>query len=416
MSRLHPKFVPNFILSLVNGFFMLWLTFFLLSIPNYLPDEILLVQASSVTKNILLGLEKKPDTTRFLFINVAWDKLLVEHVDADSVPVGVEPITDRQKLTDLLKVIKHRSDYKFVVFDINFKGPTEHDSLLTAYINSMPNFAVSYHRDDKDKPDYPDMKIKHLGLSDIEKVYDMAFKFKIFFNDSIKSTPLVMYENITKKKFSKNNWNLGLCWLDNKLALNSFILDYRIRDFDYKSGKYSKLHLGEYLALMTDSTGSVNPEANPEFLNLFKNRIVFVGDFEDRDIHETIYGKIPGPLILLDAFLALEAGDNLIRPTFILFLFVCYSFISYVTLAYNQIYGKWMMRLFFKKEIKETFLESMTVYFLYFVTISIISYFIFELHIGVLILAFYMNIFDKMKRVVINRFFKKAKIALEKTM
>jgi hypothetical protein len=394
---------------------MLWLTFFYLSIPNYLPDEILLVQASSVTKNILLGLEKKPDTTRFLFINVAWDKVMVEHLDADSVPVGVEPITDRQKLIDLLTVIKHRSDYKFIVFDINFKGATIHDSLLTAQINSMKNFAVSYHRDEKDKPDYPDLKIKHLGLSDIEKVYDMAFKFKIFFNDSIKSTPLVMYENITKKKFAKNNWGIGLCWLNNNLALNSFILDYRIRDFDYKAGKYSKLHLGEYLALMTDSTGAVNPESNPEFLNLFKDRIVFVGDFEDRDIHETIYGKIPGPLILLDAFLALEAGDNLIRPAYILFLFVCYAFISYVTLAYNHIYGKWLMIVFFKKKLKETFLESMTVYFLYFVTISIISYFIFELQFGVLVLAFYMNLFVKAKQIIINRFFHKKGIALEES-
>jgi hypothetical protein len=398
-------------LSMLNVVFMLWLTFFIQSLPYSLPDEYGLVRYSSVLRNVILGLEKKPDTTRFLFINVAWDKVMADYFDpaVPEYPVGVEPITDRKKLIDLLSLLEHRKDYKSVVFDINFKGKTEHDSVLATKINAMPNFLVSYHRDEKDKPDYPDLPIKKkLGLSDLEKVYDEALKFKLFFNDSLKTTPLLMYENVYKKKFTRDKWGH---WIDNKPVFNSFILDYRIRNFDYTSGRYTKLHLGEFLSLMTDSLGNVNPTTNPENLDLFKNRIIFVGDFEDRDIHDTIYGKIPGPIILLDAFLALEAGDNIITPQFLLLLSVAFFFISYVTFNYSQIYGNWLKVLTFKKmQNPESFFESLTIYLIYFAIVSITSFFLFNIHIGVLGLAFYLNIAEKVKHIIWN--FMKIKTAI----
>ncbi|MCU0444243.1 MAG: CHASE2 domain-containing protein [Microscillaceae bacterium] len=382
---------------------MFWLTFFIQSFPYSLPDEYALVRYSSVLRNVILGLETKPDTTRFLFINVAWDKVMADYFDpaVPEYPVGVEPITDRKKLIDLLTLLAHRKDYKSVVFDINFKGKTEYDSVLTTKINAMPNFLVSYHRDEKDKPDYPDLAIKKkLGLSDLEKVYDEALKFKIFYNDSLKSTPLLMYELIYKKKFTHDKWGH---WIDGKPVFNSFILDYRIRNFDYTSGKYTKLHLGEFLGLMTDSLGNANPSTNPENLDLFKNRIIFVGDFEDRDIHDTIYGKIPGPLILLDAFLALEAGDNVITLPFLLLLFVSYFFISYVTFYYQQIYGNWLKIITFKKlQNPESFLESLTIFLAYFALVSLTSFFLFNIHIGVLGLAFYLNLAEKAKHIIWN--------------
>ncbi len=484
-------------LSLANAIFMLWLAFFLLSIPYVLPDEYVLVRYSSVTKNLILGLEEKPDTNRFLFINVAWDKVLADKYDplVPGYTIGNEPITDRAKLVGLLQLLQANPNYEFLVLDIYLIGNTDHDSSLTALINSMDNVLVSYHRDDADVPQPPDLKIKHIGLSDIEKVDDKCLKFKIFFNDSLKTTPLLMYEKVSGKKFDHR----GLFYsIGKKSVLNSFILDYRIRNFDYMQNRYPKVHLGEWInpayqifptidesifdqledlegfeeeggeGETSDSLlpaeddleaeiGDIDlqdfpeedlPEPLPEegleeefsefdegfgeeeapmnwaneydpiFLDssyvqdyiygLTQDRVIFVGDFEDRDVHETIYGDTPGPIILLDAFLALEEGDNQIRIPFVTFLFISFLTISYITFRYRTVYGSWLRVATFTRQRKEsTLLENLTVYLIYFGLVSIITFFLFNIHISVLVLAFYMYSLEKARNYVVDHFKKK---------
>lgn len=468
-----------FFWSFLNALVMLWVTFFMLRIPYVLPDEFMLVQATSVTKNLLLGFEEKPDTNRFLFVNVAWDKVMSNRYDPD-IPgyvVGKEPITDRAKLVGLLKLLEKNPNHEFIVLDIFFKGTTEHDEELVRLINKIPRLLVSYHRDQNDKPDPPDLPIKPLGLSDIETVDDKCLKFKVLHNDSLKSTPLLMYEKIHKQNFYRGIW---FYFLGDNPVLNSFILDYRIRNYDYSQKRYASVNLGEWIniaykipqefdwsSLASDeSTEGENTEeidenaidsleVNPtdtsvvadtevvpssdsldtadttqieeemqnfegiydlEFLDeekakeliypLTKNRIVFVGDFEDRDIHETIYGDTPGPIILLDAFLALESGDNLLRPIFLVLLLFLYTLISYLTFAQRTIYGSILQKL--ANRTKATFFESLTIYLVYFAVISIFSYFFFNIHIGVLILAFYMYFIEKVKGFFIRRMERKA--------
>ncbi len=382
--------------SLLNAFFMVWLTFFLLSLPQSLPDEYFLVQSSGVLKRMILQWEDKLDTSRYLFVNVCWDKALIPRFDPQipEYPIGNEPITDRQKLVELLALLKQSPTYQALLFDINFKGKTEHDSLLASHINSMPRMTVSYHRDDTDKPDYPDIPIKNkCGLSDIEKVWDLSFKYKIYYNDSLKTTALNLFEELyPNKKYKKASNFFYLGKINNDWVLNSFILDYRLRAFHYNNNKCPKLILGEWLTLAKDTTG----KATEDFKKLVKNRIIVVGDFEDRDIHETIYGKIPGPLILVNALLALEAGDNLINFQFLFYLALMYFIISYISFS-NTFSLRQLARIyvFRQKPERESFLESLPTYMLYFSTISVISYFIFSIHIGVLVLAFYMFLLEK---------------------
>ncbi len=383
-------------MSLLNAFFMVWLTFLLLSLPQSLPDEYFLVQTSGVLKRMVLQWEDKLDTSRYLFVNVCWDKELIPHFDPQipEYPVGNEPITDRKKLAELLEALQQYPEYQALLFDINFKGKTEHDSLLASHINRMPRMSVSYHRDENDKPDYPDIPIKKkVGLSDIEKVWDLSFKYKIFYNDSLRTTALALFEEIyPTKKYKKANNFLRLGKINDDWVLNSFILDYRLRAFHYNNNKCPKLILGEWLTLAKDSTGKVSEE----FKKLVKNRIIIVGDFEDRDIHETIYGKIPGPLILVNALLALEARDNIINWQFLLFLTFMYGLISYICFSTNVSLRQMIRIYIFRKSVeKESILESLPTFMIYFSTISVLSYFVFSIHIGVLVLAFYMFLIEK---------------------
>jgi hypothetical protein len=516
----NPK--SRFTWSILNAFVMLIITFSLLSTPYVLPDEFVLVRYSSIVKNILFELDEKSDTNRFLFINVAWDKKLAPKPDADIANhfVGNEAVTDRAKLVGLLQLLKKRPEYKFIVLDIFFKGKTPYDSTLTELINNLPNVLVSYHRTETDLPDRPDLKIKPLGLSDLEVTDDKAIKFKIFFNDSLKSTPLLMYENIHKKELNTK----GLFYsLNHKLVFNSFILNYRIRNFHYRTKVYPKVHLGEWINNAygiypediplenTSSSSDVdantqawldsiekaenktkttqkkepqvdantqawldsiekaenktkttqkepdidastqawldsiakaegeeinfqspentfdNPEPNWEgvydlaYLDsayteafiypLLKDKIIFVGDFEDKDMHETIYGNTPGPIILLDAFLALEAGDNVIKVSFVIYLLFAFWLISYMNFYYEHVYNSWIKKITRSKKVNA--LEAFTVYTIYFMLVSIISFFLFNIHIGVLVLTFYMYVIDKVKDYIVKRMEKNASLEVE---
>ncbi len=499
---LHKKLLKNttqtrILWSTLNTIVMLGISFFLLSTPYILPDEFALIRYSSITKNLLLDWNEKPDTNRFLFINVAWDRVLVPKPDPDIADhsIGVEPVTDRAKLIGLLHLLKNNPTHQFIVFDIYFKGSTAHDSLLTELLNSTPNLLVSYHRDENDKPEFPDLKIKKLGLSDIETTDDKCLKFKIFYNDSIKTTPLLLYEQIHKKMFEKKR---GLFFLDQKPILNSFILDYKIRNFHYANKIYPKVHLGEWISnafgiyaedafglennpsqnnpkedkatqawldsiqkatqkttdtlpkksdekkiddqtqAWLDSIQKSNPAmvkddvkptdfeadfgnleqlydlayldtsyANAFIYPLLKDKIIFVGDFEDRDMHETIYGKTPGPIILLNAFLALEAGDNVIQGWFLVYLFIAFWFISYMNFTYEHVYMEWIGKLTRRK--KTTAIEALTLYLIYFGIVSIVSFFLFNMHVGVLVLAFYIYLIDKIKDFYLKR---QAKMAI----
>ncbi len=478
--------IITILLSLANALFMLWLTFFLLSITQVLPDEYELVRWTSIGKNLVLKMEKKPDSSRFLFVNVAWDKLLIDKIDESistgvvekkpsvvdfwlnnstkesskkqieqkkdtstnvekgeipldtlqipsdtlalpktdtiaqnvpdlnaglgdiKLPMGSIAITDRAKLAAFMNLLKRRPNHKVVLLDVNFKDNTPYDSLLTELINTVPRTLVSSHIDDNNVPEPLDLKIKPISLSNLEKAYGMALKFKLFYNDSIKTTPIRIYETIYNKKFKKTNW---FYYLGDKPVLNSFILDYRIRKYHYDTQKYAKVHLGEWISPAYKSIympcvpseyniDSIDVAYAEDFIHkLTKDKIIIVGDFEDRDIHETIYGAIPGPMILLDAFLAVEAGDNVIAVGFLLLLFLSYWFISYVTFMYNQIYPKWVEKLIYRRtDYQESFFETFTVYLLFFAILSVTSFFLFNIHVGVLVLAFYMNILEKIRK------------------
>lgn len=392
-----------FIGSIINAFILLWLTLTLLNLPYVLPDEYVLVQASAVTKNLILGLEEKPDSSRFLFVNVAWDKDLIDKTEmfeeggeTFEFPIGNQPITDRGKLADFFGILaQNPNNHKMLLVDVFFKEYTDYDSIMTANLNKLPNTVVSYHRDAKDKPEYPDLKIKSLGLSDMETVYGVRLKFKIFLNDSIKTTPLIIYEKLKKKKFKKGKWYFD--YLNGKPILRSFILDYQIRGYDYtNTNRYPKIHLGETLMNFYDpEKESYDIEA---FKELTKDKIIIVGDFEANDIHDTIYGATPGPLILLDTFLALEAGDNVVTFGFLGYLIFSFALMSFITFRYRSVYASWLKKLMGMH--KEGFFTAFTLYLVYFAIISIISFFAFNIHIGVMGLALYMTVLNVFKRII----------------
>jgi hypothetical protein len=126
---------------------------------------------------------------------------------------------------------------------------------------------------------------------------------------------------------------------------------------------------------------------------LTKNRIILIGDFIFSDNLETYIGEISGPLILLNAFLALENRDMVISWSFILYLIICFYLVTLIIYNPDDFFEK-----FIRNNLKFTGLASnltkgFIVVFLLSV-ISILSYFIFRLHINILVISLYVYALD----------------------
>ncbi len=392
-------------------------------------DEEFMIRTTTGLKNTLFKIKEKPNPNEFLFIDIAWEKQLVNQYNKPDEPdelIGKCPITNRKRIAELLSYINKTNHHKFILLDVFLKDSSDFqsDSSLQKELTKTKNILIPYHMDGDGKPELPLFNVP-VALSDYGKyTIDNNFvKFKCLYADSVRTTPLVMYEILHEKKFNDH----GLYGSSNgRLALSSFILDLRIwsENIDRKvektelsdSGdvvKYQILYLSDLLCdglnpslIKPDSKfteedyalkAASKSCAEEQIANLTKNRIVVIGDFSDSDIHETIYGATPGPLILLNIYLALREGDNLFSVWFILFLFAGFYFISY-----NCFKGRALVTSYFKRLSKKIKFLSKASYFLnllsyiiFFVLLSALSFFLFNIHITILLLAIYMEVLEK---------------------
>lgn len=378
----------NLIASGIHAIFMIALTLIYLSLPYTIDEENLLIKISSAVKRALIKDEVKPDKERFLFVCVSWDKELVDKVDTVSgFPVGQIDITDRTKLGKLVQRINSKPDnHKFIIVDVRFHIPSPNDSLLNAELPNLQNGLVSYHKGPDDKPDYP-LFNPPLGLSDMQSQYDdegdeMVLKYHLVQGDTLKTTPLLMYEYLYDTKLKRK---LFYDELNGKRIFNSYILDYPIRSYDlFQAKTYNYTYLGELLNL---------PE--PFFHEITKDKIIIVGDFENLDIHKTIYGSMPGPLILLNAFLSLENEQNVFSIKFVLFLFIFFTLISYKAINVRDPITVFVEKKFSKYAFISEFFVDVSFYLVYFTLVALASYYFFNIQITILILSFYLSFLEK---------------------
>ncbi len=380
----------NWLAASLHSILMIALTLIYLGLPFTIDEENLLIKLSAAVKNVLLKTEKLPEKDRFLFVCVSWDKQLVEKIDTVSgFPIGEIDITDRAKLGTFVQRLNQKPDnHKFVVIDVRFHIPSPDDSVLRAELKRLRHSLVSYHKGPDDKPNYPIFKTT-LGLSDMQSQFDdegdeMVLKYHLVQGkgDSLKTTPLLMYEYLYNTQLKHR---LFYDELNGKRIFNSYILDYPIRSHHlFKEKTYNYTYLGEMLTL---------PE--PFFHEMTKDKIIIVGDFENLDIHKTIYGEMPGPLILLNAFLSLESGQNIFSIRFVLFLFFFFAIISYKAIDVRDPITVFVERKFGKYEFISEFFVDVSFYLIYFTIVSLLSYYFFNIQITILFMSFYLSFLEK---------------------
>ncbi len=346
-------------------------------------DEAWMVKNTAAVLRTLLPEPDKPPKEDWAFINVAYDKELIPRYDADGFPAGVVPITDRRKLGALFRVLSENPNYKYLVCDIYFGDSAGSDSFMRPYISKLPRSVFSYSIDDSGKAMPVIFKGINLGLVEYVAVDDEFLKFRFQRGDSA-TTPIRMFREVDSGTYEPGE----LFWkLNGKRAFNDFVLDFRIREFDLKGDK--PLYPYQNLHFLTENLDI--PGLEEEVWNFTKDRIVVIGAFEVDDRHETMYGNMAGPLILVNLYLALKNGDNVLQWGFIWFWLTAFSILSWLLFTTDDLLESWVERKMKGKNAFVQLLVQGASYLIILGLLSIVSFVLFNLHINFLFITIYFN-------------------------
>ena len=292
-----------YLISIGHGI-LLFICLWLLNNGAYTTDadEGILSKVNKLEKSLF---NSKPHYDhKFVFINVSKDLKL----QSDPNEYGDISITDRTKLALFFKLLADNGNHHyFALCDVFLEYPSDDDSALLAATNRCNNLLFPYHLT-HDTVQQPFLAVP-AALSDFMTYTGRFAKFKLLYKDSLKTTPLVLLETLDNSAYPSSLLNF-----------KSIFPEYYIMpDQLYKSKEYPYFNLGELLILS---------QATPGFYNQFlKNNFIVIGNF-DTDVHSSIVGDMPGPLILLNSYLTLRNGAhaNWLWALFMIFLM---SVISY---------------------------------------------------------------------------------------
>ena len=362
---------------------MLWLTFFLMKLPWLAGDEKFLIWSTSAVK---LAVRDVPDPENFALINTSYDLELIDRFDDYGFPVGNQVITDRNKLSVLLDIIsKSEKPPKYILCDIHFVDATDHDEALRSSMTGFENLILSAHLNDEDEVEQPIFDHINYGLSDyvIGNLFDGVYKYQLYYQDSLKLTPLKIYEDLNHIEAAKSGLmvNLGNYWMP-----NNFIVNYKIlqKDINELESGFNPINLGELLMLPDE-----------DIQQFVGGKILVIGDFFEQDMHETLFELTSGPLILLNTLLTLEEADTYVNVWFFILIGLVYSYLSFMVIYEGD---------FLEKLVKEKFgtiklaryLAGFMNYLIILSILSVATFFLFNIHLNVFYLAVAFYTLDKL--------------------
>jgi hypothetical protein len=226
-----------------------------------------------------------------VFINVAKDLELVKDENGGDIA-----ITDREKLASFFKILADRNEHKYLISDIFFDLPSDHDSLLTGEIKRLKRAIFPKHLSDTGV--LPSVIPVPSAVADYNTNTKQFSKFRLLYRDSLKTLPVTIHEELQGVKYSSSFWGV---FCNGNYCLQTISPRYYIRPYQLQVTKvYPYFNLGELLVLSNDSS----------FYDQFlKNRFIAIGNYET-DVHSTPIGKMPGTLILLNTYLSLLNGKQ----------------------------------------------------------------------------------------------------------
>ncbi len=352
-----------------------------MSLPWLAGDEKMMIWITSWLK---LPFREIPPSKNFALINVSNDLALIDKVDSYGFPIGNQAITDREKLARFFEILNRNDvETRFIICDINFLGKTSFDSLLGQQLSKRNDIILSSHLNEDNTPQEIIFTNVQTGLSDYltGSIFDEVYKYQLYF-DSLKLTPLIVHENICNDKADKAG---PFVRFGKWTTLNHFILEFNIlqKDISDQEKGFNPINLGELLYL---------PEE--DVVDFVNNKIVVVGDFFDRDMHETIFEITSGPVILLNALVNLQNQHVYVDILFWGYLFIGYFFLSWMVFYPQDVIEKIISQYLHSYPFLRQLIGFMS-YLILLCTLSTITFFWFGIHINAFFLALYLYLLDK---------------------
>ncbi len=361
---------------------MMALTFYFMKLPWLASDEKFLIWGTTA---LSFANREITDSEDFALINTSYDLQLIDRYDEFGFPVGNQAITDRQKLTQLLQVINQAAKKpKYVIIDIHFVDSTSQDDQLLAELQQLDNVILSAHINDAGELEKPLFEGINFGISDylIGSAFDGIYKYQLIYQDTLKLLPLKVHEAINEIESQKMG---PFIKMESGWTMNNFIMNYRVLQkdiYDLEAG-FNPVSLGELLFL-----------TNEDIQDFIADKIVVIGDFFENDMHETILEITAGPLILLNALLTIQHGDTAVNIWFFILMTAAFALLSYLVFVEGDIIERYINKLPVKKLTK--YLVGFASYFIMLTALSLITYWLFNIHLNVFFIALAFYFLDRL--------------------
>jgi hypothetical protein len=324
-----------------------------------------------------------------LFINTAASKIpYYRHYDGLSLQPSVELITDRKKLASFLdQLIPFKEHISLIVVDIFLGMPAEGDSLLQEKFNALGDkvLAVSY-MPEVDSVVPPGFRVPY-ALSAYFSPEEVFFKYPVAYKNH-PTIPHVMYEKTSGAVIEKR----GMFFRQNrKYILKSPVTDIKVtmNDFDQNKDQHQTGFAVLNLETLTSPGGFTDKES---FGKQVSGKIIMIGDFST-DIHKTVRGPMPGVLMLYNAYLTYVNGENVLTLGWLLLMIAGFTWITYQILSGKGPYMLDDLRMKFTSRWVHILLDSVDE-IIYLIILTAFSYFLFNIHLSVLILFLYLKFME----------------------
>lgn len=317
------------LVSMCNVFILSLLSYILNNQPLFTGEDLNQFAWVQVLKN-KLEIENKVDKQGALFVNIAYDKQLIEQTDNYGMPVGNLDITDRSKLLSLLQILRKTNRYVYIFLDVRFEkgyNAPSIDSLLFAEIGSMRNIVVANHRgiEIADKS-----LLSKAAISDYDAtIVSTNFVRYRYSYDTLYSMPLYAYKELTDKTINRHCLFYSC---DGRLCYNSLFIDFPVENFSEfeENGEKAYYNMGSDL---------LDNYSEEDIATLTEGKYIVIGDMIE-DMHDTYSGLKPGSVITYYAFLSLMEGKHFVRSWLILFLAVVFFLISLSQFSHKSIWER----------------------------------------------------------------------------
>ena len=252
-----------------------------------------------------------------VFVNVAYDKQLIDRHDDYGMSVGNVDVTDRSKLRSFLEMLQRTDMYNYIFLDVRFeKGyDSPEDSALFSQIKKMRNIVVATHSD----IELLDQSLStKTALNDYPTtIIESNFTRYEYLKDDQASVALFAYKELTGNTIDRH-----FCFYtsDHKLCYKSLFINAPIEDWSEFNEQQTKM----YYNLGNDLLENYS---NKDIAMLTKGKYVVIGDMVE-DMHDTYSGSKPGSVITYYAFVALMNGEHFVRYGLLMFLGLIYFVIS----------------------------------------------------------------------------------------